>query len=205
MLAMGFSNGLIEVVRVINLRTGAGIPWFPVVAVGISLATLRLCDQGYQPLPTVVPPPRGLWVIASILGVCLAALGLVLMDSNDFRAGRITLPGDMDTAASPLFRLMTSYTKVMSAGPVEEGAIRGLVQLGLQKMIKPLWAETIADFQFVLIHGMRLANPAELILVSVTALVNGRLTAKTQSTHCAALAHCVTNFCIASSILLFRH
>src|ERR1700689_4158485 len=181
-LVIGSVNLITEVIRLVNLRADAETPWFGIIAVGASLVTLRSCDRGYRRLPTVQRPPFRLSLaISLIIATGLAAVGVALMDSRALHAGRIPLPGDTDPAP-PLFRVMTAYTLLGKAGLIEEPAIRGLVQLGLQTTIKPLWAEAIAGLQFVLMHGSSLGIRGELVLVALTALVNGRLTAVTQST-----------------------
>lgn len=202
-LAISAANALMEAGRLINLLTGPAIPWYTLFAFGLSLATLRWCDNGYEPLSTGQSSRRRALMIALLLGVGLAALGLILTAHAPLRAGRVALPGEAEPAPI-FFHLAASYTKAGTAGLVEEAVIRGLVQLGLQTTIKPRWAEIIAGLEFVLLHGSQLKNPGELLLVSSTALVNGRLTALTQSTRYAVIVHCVSNLGITSGILLFR-
>ena len=92
-----------------------------------------------------------------------------------------------------------------SAGIVEESGVRGVVQLGLRKNVSPLWAELLADVEFVLLHGSKVARPAELLLVSLTAVCAGRLTSITQSTGCAVLLHCICNLGVTFAVLALRH
>jgi hypothetical protein len=206
MLVMGAANASIGLGKFLNIQAGSSVPWFAVFAVAVSLVTLRLCDKGYQPVRMITSARRLRWVmIALLFGVLLALLALGLMDSSALRAGRVTLPGDIHVTTSPVFRTVASYTKAFAAGPIEEGAIRGLVQLGLTRTIEPRWAELIADGELVLSHGSRLLNPGELVLVSATAFATGRLTAKTQNTRYAVLAHCTSNVLIVSGVLLLRY
>ena len=195
---------IVEAIRLANLRADPETPWFTVIAVATSLTTLKLCELGYRPLPTVQRPPFRLSLaISLIIAMCLAAVGVMLTNSGALHAGRIALPGDADPAP-PLFRAATAYSYFGTAGLIEEAAIRGLVQLGLQATIRPRWAELVAGLQFVLIHGSRLGTPGEVVFVALMALVNGRVTAVTQSTRYAAIAHCLCNLGITSTILLYR-
>ena len=204
-LVMGAANVCVEAARLVNMRTGAEIPWFALAAVVVSITALRLCDKGYQTPPPLGWPRRYLWIAAALIfGAGLAALGLFLQDSDALRAGRVSLPGDEDPTAPLQFRMVTNYTKALDAGPIEEAPLRGLVQLGLTPTIGSLWAEVIAGLEFVLLHGSKLTNPGELLLVSATAFVNGRITAKSQSTRYATLAHCVSNLGILLGVLVFR-
>jgi membrane protease YdiL (CAAX protease family) len=200
-LAVAAANALIEFARLVNLGiTGPAVPWFILPALGIALATLRWCDEGYHAESAIQVTRRRATTMALLFGAGLAALGLALRYSlGTGRAGQVAMPGDNASTALVLFRVLTSFTINLTAGPIEEGCLRGLVQLGLQRTIGR-WSEIIAGIEFILIHGRRLTNPAELLLVTFTAIALGRLTARTQSTRYAALAHCLCNFLITSVV-----
>jgi membrane protease YdiL (CAAX protease family) len=189
----------IELARLENLDFDSEMPWFVGVALLISLFTAWSCTLGYQPQPVRRTLPAGRALIVSVLaGVALAAVAALAMGM--LHGAHPTVPGDADPAPR-LFRLATVFTDVGTAGLIEEPAIRGLVQLGLQRVMRPAWAELLADSEFILLHFLDFAKPGELLLITLSAAVAGRLTASTQTTRFAVITHCVCNVVITIVVL----
>jgi len=189
----------IELARLENLDLDSDVPWFVAVALLISLFTAWSCTEGYQPerARRTLPARRGL-ILSVVAGVALAAVAALGMGM--LHGVHPTLPGDADRAPK-FFRLATVFTDVGTAGLMEEPAIRGLVQLGLQRVMRPAWAELLADAEFILLHFLKFAKPGQLLLTILTAAVAGRLTASTQTTRYAVITHCVCNLGITILVL----
>jgi membrane protease YdiL (CAAX protease family) len=189
-------DGGMDAARYINLENDPSTPWFPCVyALGSMVAWYCGARQARrQRLRSLVPYLS----LSVLIGVGLALISLTT--NGAFRGERILLYRDSENAP-PLFALATVLSRMASAGIVEESGVRGIVQLGLRKHVSPLWAELLAGVEFVLLHGTKLARPAELLLVSLTAVCAGRLTSVTQSTGCAVLLHCICNLTITFGLL----
>jgi membrane protease YdiL (CAAX protease family) len=185
----------------INLRVDSSVPWFPVVVLPIGFIILKRSDRWYQAMPVV--RPVSMWLCLPI-SLALAGLSLSLSGVDALQAGRLRLPGDADIAPG-MFRAVESLTLLASAGLLEEAAIRGRVQLALQSVIRPVWAEVIAAIEFLLIHGSRLTERSELPLVLLLGIVNGRITTLTRNPRYAALIHCAVNIGAALTVLYFRY
>ena len=188
----------------VNLHLDPQIPWFVAPAAVIAVATF-IWSERFAQLPastaSLTAIKRTIVGVLLALGLCIA--GLSLMDHASVLQGRALLPGDPDPAPG-LFRAMHSLTLLASAGLIEEGAVRNIVQLRLQREMTPLAAEVIAGVVFILLHWDRWDTPAEFPFVALVALVCGRLAAVTQSARIAALTHSVANLGIGATILYFR-
>ena len=194
-----------EALRVANLKLDPDMPFFVAPAVCISLATLWFCSLWYRPSPQGHKPTASAALAWSVLlGLGLGAVHLGFNALELYRGHPVTLSGDIDAAAPSLFRFATSYTDLGTAAFIEESPVRGLVQLGLQYVVSPVQAELIADAEYVLFHWRRLAVPQELVLVTLTAIALGRLTAATQAIRYAVIAHWTCNITIASGVLVLR-
>jgi membrane protease YdiL (CAAX protease family) len=189
----------IELARLENLDLDSDVPWFVGVALLISLGTAWSCAQAYQAAEErrTLPARRAL-IVSVLAGVALA--GVAALGMGMLHGVHPTLPGDADPAPRP-FRLATAFTDLGTAGLMEEPAIRGLVQLGMQRVMRPACAELLADAEFILLHFLNFAKPGELLLTILTAAVAGRLTARTQATRFAVITHCVCNLSIAIVVL----
>jgi membrane protease YdiL (CAAX protease family) len=188
----------------LNLQLDSTIPWFILPVAVISLTTLRWTERFAERLPRA---GRGgfarLAAWSLVLSIVLAAVALVSMGLSPLRQGRLLLPGDLD-AAPPIFRSLHALVLLAYVGPVEEGAVRNIVQLKLQTKMRPLLAEMIAGALFVLIHVTYWRIRGELPLVILLALVSGRLAAITQNARYSALVHSLSNLGIGAAVLLLR-
>jgi membrane protease YdiL (CAAX protease family) len=139
-------------------------------------------------------------VISVIAGLTLALLALVLSGNELSISG---LPGTSLQGASDGLRLMWSFFDLVSSAFVEESAVRGWIQLRLQRIVRTVYAELAADALFVLLHILRFATPGnvshalrELILVLTLGVVNGRITSKSQSIVWPIVVHAICNAAI---------
>jgi len=192
----------IAVVIQINMRLEPAVPWFVVPAGAVALAVLKWTERFVERLPIARQVnPIKMTVLSAILAVVLAAVALVLTPHGTLRQG--ALVGDADPA--PLgFRIAHTLAWVACVGAVEEGAVRNMVQLKLQRRLKPILAEAIAGMIFVLIHAPRLRSADEIALVLLVAFVSGRLAAVTQSARYSTIVHSLSNVGISAAIMLVR-
>jgi len=182
----------------INFRIGAGTPWFVIPALAITWGTLVLADKAFRAgPPSSSASTFALLMICGAISICLGAIALAFM-SAAIRAGQMTLT---EGPGARLLNLAKALTILVAAGPIEEAAVRGLMQLRLQKVMHPLWAEVLADTVFVLGHLPRLAIPGEAPFLVLLAISNGRLAAVTQTTRYSALVHSLANLSIGLALL----
>jgi len=155
------------------------MPWFIIPAAAISFITFKWTEAYTERLPDVQPLSTAAALTLSVILTCVLVLvAFVFTDCTYLRQGHLLLPGDTDPAPSA-FRIAHSLVSLAYAGPVEEGALRNLVQLRLQRKMKPLFVEGVTGGVFVLLHVSRWATPAELPLVILLAIASGRLAAVT--------------------------
>jgi membrane protease YdiL (CAAX protease family) len=169
----------VAVLAQINLLGSPDIPWFVVGAAIIWILVIRHCRSGYKRVATH-PPTRPMHVVCICIGIgiVLSLIALGFMDRSSILAGAVPMIGDRYSAPTT-FKDAASLALLAGAGVIEEMSIRGIVQLGLESRLSPASAEAIADLEFVLLHFPLLPIRGELPFVILLALVNGRLTART--------------------------
>lgn len=136
-------------------------------------------------------------VISVVVGLALGLFALALSGSELSISG---LHGHLLEGAPDGLRMTWSFFDLISAAFVEEAAVRGWFQLRLQTLVRTIFAESIADVFFVLLHVLRFASPGgvshalrEFALVSALSIVNGRITSKSQSIVWPILVHAICN------------
>jgi membrane protease YdiL (CAAX protease family) len=147
---------------VINLWVGKGIPWFMLPHVAVAVVTLKFSHRLYEPLPSMMPMNKRAALATSVgSGIIVGVIGLTLTGWHAVLQGTPILPGDRKHAPL-LFQCAYSLVAVTAAGPIEEAAVRGGIQLRMQRVLAPMWTETIASAVFVLMHSTRLACTSEM-------------------------------------------
>lgn len=196
------ASSLVEVARRENLLIAPDVPWFVGVSFLASLVSAALSYASWHdPAPQLRRVAFGpAFLTAALLGIALSAVGDVGMG---LPRAHPTLPGDGETAPA-IFHFATIISTYTTAGIIEETAIRGIVQLGLLKVMRPVSAELLADVEFIVLHWIRFSSPGELLLVTLVAVVGGRLTAVTRVTRYAVINHCTCNLGIAVTVLSLR-
>jgi len=196
------ASSCIGISRYLNREVDPEVPWFLVV---VALVCSAVTWYGARFSAGAEDSRRGpkAFLLSVLLGVALAGLSLML---SGVLTGKhyIMLPGDGERAP-PLFKLATALSEALGAGFLEESTMRGVVQLALVKYVGPKMAEAIASTTFVLMHGRKLINLRELLLVSATSFCAGRVTTVTRTMRCAIAIHLVCNALIVAVALALRH
>jgi membrane protease YdiL (CAAX protease family) len=188
----------------INLRTEPDIPWFPVPAIAVTLLTLRLSERSFQ--PRAAGSSHHLWRsigISVVISVGLAAVALAFMYET-LQTQHVALPGD-SVAAPNLFKVIKSFTSLLTAAVIEESAFRGFLQLRSRRALPaPIWPELLADVSFTLTHFARFHEPGEVPFLLLLSVGSGRMTTIAQSVRYPALIHLLANGVICASVLYLR-
>ena len=188
----------------VNLRLAPDVPWFVIPALVIAVGTVLASKHWCKVIEKSPAWPVWQSLLTSVLiAVAMTVFAIATMGMAALRSGQWSLPGDLD-AAPGSWRIAKALTNLFTAGLIEEAAMRGGVQLRLQRAVGPIWSELIAGLEFVLLHGFRFSTAGELPLVIVTAIANGRLTSVTQDTRYPAFAHALGNLLIAAVVLYLR-
>jgi membrane protease YdiL (CAAX protease family) len=199
---------LVALLVQLNTRFGDAFPWFIAPAVTLSLAVLTGSRRWYQPLPSVNPPSTAKSVLASVfLGMAIAVIAL-LFDGLHARDavihGRIALGGDQYSTTAAV-RAGVSLTVPVMAAFYEEAGVRGALQLRLQQVLGPLWAEILAGTVFVFLHGLTIVKqPWQIPFLALSGFANGRLAAVTQTVKYSALSHGLSNGILVVTYIVLR-
>jgi membrane protease YdiL (CAAX protease family) len=198
------------VAMMVYLNTGIWntFPWFIAPAFALSLAILILSRRWYEPLSSVRPPSTAISALASVLvGIAITVVTLLsatLLSHDALVHGRIELVGDQYRATAAI-RAAVSLTVPVMASFYEEAGVRGALQLRLQHVIGPLWAEILAGTAFVLLHGFTIArSPFQVTFLAFAAFANGRLAAVTQTVKYSVLSHGLSNGILVVTYAVLR-
>jgi len=207
LIAVG-TNILIAVMVRLNIWLADGFPWFIAPAFALSLIALKRSRRWYEPLQSVRPPSTVISSLASVLlgtataGVVLLYMALTFGDA--FMHGHSPLLGDQYHTTAAI-RAGVSLTFPIMASFYEEAGVRGALQLHLQHVIGPGRAEMLAGVIFVALHGFAIAkSPWQLPFLALTALVNGRLAAVTQTVRYPVVSHAASNGILLIANLVLR-
>jgi membrane protease YdiL (CAAX protease family) len=195
---------LITEFALVNVNASPTVPWFLLPSAGVCFYAVvlgnYLCKR--KKIATRISLASSFFML--ILGVVgLLLLSLALTRWYGYHFIQIALPGDK-FAASNGMRAFISLAKLGAAGPIEEAAVRGAVQLRVQKVIGIYPAEVLAGVVFIALHFDRLSLGGELPFVTATAIVCGRFTSITKRFEHAALLHGLANVGSAAIILALR-
>ena len=129
---------------------------------------------------------------------------MALVSGDALIHGRIELSGDQYHTTAAL-RAGVSLTVPVMGAFCEEAGVRGALQLRLQHVIGPLWAEILAATVFVVLHGLVIAkSPWQLPFLALAAIANGRLAALTQRVGYSVLSHGLSNGILIATYVVFR-
>lgn len=207
LVAVG-TDVLVVLMVYLNTWVGDSFPWFIAPAFALSLAVLRRSRRWYKPLPLVRPPSTAISLLASVLlAIAIAAvtlLSVALVSGDALMHGRVELYGDQYRTTAAI-RAGVSLTVPVMASFCEEAGVRGALQLRLQHVIGPIWAEILAGTVFVVLHGFVIAkNPWAVPYLAFSAFANGRLAAVTQTVGYPVLSHGLSNGIIMVTYVVFR-
>jgi membrane protease YdiL (CAAX protease family) len=199
---------LVAMMVYLNTRIGDTVPWFIVPAFALSLVVLRRSRRWFEPLPSVRPPSTAISALAGVLiGIAIAVVTLLfvaLLSHDALMHGRIALVGDQYRTTAAI-RAGVSLTVPVMASFYEEAGVRGALQLRLQHVIGPLWAEILAGTMFVVLHGFVIAkNPWQVTFLAFSAFANGRLAAVTQTVKYSVLSHGLSNGILVVTYVVLR-
>ena len=195
----------------INIRTTPDIPWFIFPAL-FTIFFLSKKSPGWfisnRPEESKRSTTVVLTTLAIIFGLFLAIFSLLLeyASHNDLLvAGKLLLPGD--TYAAPKYiQAIISLFVLGAAGPIEEIGVRLAIQFRLQDIVMRKWmAEAVADVLFVLMHFRRFNDIMEILTVSGTALICGRMASYTQRVRYPILIHTISNLGNAIIVIILRN
>ena len=151
----------------LNLRLLPTVPWFAAVIVGVGLVLTHLSARWNSTPHRSNPPSRWkYYCTCGLLSVGLAFFALALMGKNPLLAEKYGLPGDLDHV-NESFKVAESLALLFSTGLIEEVAVRGVAQLGLQRVFSAGLSEVMANLLFVLFHASRFREFGELTFVIV--------------------------------------
>jgi membrane protease YdiL (CAAX protease family) len=186
-----------------NVRAASLFPWFFIGVGAILFGTMRVAERWRIFVGKNKANFDGRFLVMASSLLC-TAVAIAIMIGHGQPIGLRLLPGD-EIAASTLFKNAVSIATLFSGGILEEVAVRGPIQQGLQRYFKPVLCEGIADCQFVAFHFLRFSDPGEVLFVALVAVVNGRVTGLSGQVRYAAWSHALTNFAIGLIVLAARN
>ncbi len=186
----------------IGVVVGVGAWWPVLVGLVVSMTVAMVWARDGDPDHRVL---RGLGALAATIAaaVSLGLLAVFLSDAVPSLAGQRSLPGD-GLGGDAMYRAAVSVAFLLSAGVIEEVAVRGGIQFRLQGVIGVVWAEVVAGFTFVALHALRFDTPGLVAYLVVFTFVNGEIARRTQSVTWPIVVHLVSNAIVLTFAFAIR-
>ena len=186
----------------IGVVAGIGFWWPVTVASIVSLIVVTVWARDGDPAHRTL---RGFGALATTIAAALSmgALAVFLSDIDPSQVSQRSLPGD-ELGGDAIYRAAASVAFLLSAGVIEEVAVRSGIQFRLQGIFGVVWAEVVAGFSFVALHALRFDTLGLFAFLVVFAFVNGEIARRTQSATWPIVVHVVSNTIVLIFAFAFR-
>lgn len=186
----------------IGVVAGVGAWWPVLVGLVVSMTVAMVWARDGDPVHRVL---RGLGALAATIAAALSLglLAVFLSDAVPSLAAQRSLPGD-GLGGDEVYRAAASVAFLLSAGVIEEVAVRSGIQFRLQGIVGVVWAEVVAGFSFVALHALRFDTPELFAFLVVFAFVNGEIARRTQSVTWPIVVHLVSNAIVLTFAFAMR-
>lgn len=186
----------------IGVVVGVGAWWPVLVGLVVSMTVAMVWARDGNPAHRTL---RGFRAVAAtiVAALTMGALAVFLSDVDPSMAGQRFLPGDV-LGGDAMYRAAASVAFLLSAGVIEEVAVRGGIQFRLQGVIGVVWAEVVAGFTFIALHAMRFDTPGLFAYLVVFTFVNGEVARRTQSVTWPIVVHLVSNAIVLTFAFAIR-
>lgn len=195
------ASTLVHVFPSLNEGVDSKFIWFPLPTIGLASCLTYLVYRAGSSSRSVLK--KDTWIIVVISAACVMSVGLILTGWNQVTDGTAVLAGD-HRMGSAAFRMWFSLIVPVSAGAVEEGTLRGLLQLRARRYIGGAFSQVLTGIVFIAFHGLAALSLDHFIFLALIATVSGLLTERTKSITAAVVFHALVNGGIISIILAFR-
>lgn len=191
LVLIGGAGAVWAALLVANVRTTPSIPWaLPALCVFLWVLWLYLGGRGWPARTSqarrrllranLVPPHAfawavagGLLAVAALAGFWIAIFRLTRMEPNVLLPARFT--------SSPLFAVAIIVGASLLAPVVEESAIRGYLQVTLERDLSPTTAVALSSIVFAAAHVTQGTAWAKLLFYFLVGVTFGTIAALTDS------------------------